>query len=501
MTVPRKLYSYTLVLFIITLLTRCVLITYYNNNMGGIETNVVYGIQRILLGQPLYRDPAAGTYAVIQYTPLHYYLAAAVAKLVGVEALNVKGIYTLCRILALEFNLLSVAVVAWIISIWGFTRRRSLLFATPVLIILTTHYFLRGDSLHLLFFASAFWAFIRYSRKQQLLNLMMAALLSGACVMSKQSGILVCGIIGLSLLMIHRRYWHLLIYSGVTFLCAAIIAWICIGGAWQEMYQNAYLGLKNGTDLSFLYRIFVSQFFIELVPCYFIGGIVVYTAVKKISDPVFRIVAVGIGISWLFAVITGLKIGSSNNYFMEFLVMLIIALPFLLESESAKQVLFSLFRYPVTIYRFACFALFVLVTSKTMGLVTAVYIDKSIENNKEQYTRDKALYDYFIHDLHLQHGEKILFTERNFLDNLFIDYAIMPTKDVVSETYLASATTYDYTAFSAGLNNGLVKYMVADAQKKDFNRWHEQLPFLLIDEHKFKWIEDRYGYAIYSFTP
>lgn len=501
MTVPKKLYSYTLVLFIITLLTRCVLLAYYDNNMGGIETNVVYGIQRILLGQPLYQDPAAGTYAVIQYSPLHYYLSAAVAKLAGLVALNVQGIYTLCRILALVFNLLTVAVVAAIIRIWGFRRGRLLLLATPVLIILTTHYFLRGDSLHLLFFASAFWAFIRYSQKQQLLFLLIAALFSAACIMSKQSGVLVCGIIGLSLLVIYRRYWHLLIYSGSALFCVAIIAWICTGGAWQSLYRNAYLGLKNGTDLSFLYRIFVNRFFIELVPCYFIGGIVVYTAVKKIGDPVFRIVALGVGISWLFAVITGLKIGSSNNYFIEFLVMLIIALPYLLQSEFGKQLLFSPFRYPVTIYRFGCFALFVLVTSKTMGLVTAVYIDKSIKNNKEQYTRDKMLYDYFIQELHLQHDEKILFTERNFLDNLFIEYAIMPTKDVVSETYLAGATTYNYTAFAAGLNNGLVKYIVADAQKKDVNRWHEQLPFMLIDEHKFKWIGDRYGYAIYSFTP
>ncbi|MCW3121272.1 MAG: hypothetical protein JWQ38_764 [Flavipsychrobacter sp.] len=499
MTIPKKLYNYALVLFIITLLLRCVLITYYNNNMGGIETNVVYGIQRILLGQPLYQDPSSGTYAVIQYTPLYFFSSAGIAKVTGIHAPDVQSIYTLCRILTLVLNLLTILVAAAIIHTWSFTWRQSLIAATPILVILTTHYFLRGDSLHLLFFVSAVYAYILFSKQQQTKHLLLAALFSAACIMAKQSGVLVCGFIGLSLLM-QRRFLNAVIYSAASLACAFIIAWLCTAGAWMPFYQNAYLGLKNGTDLSFLYNIFISQFFYELIPCYVLAGLVAYLAIRKIHDGTFRILSLGIVLAWLFAVITGLKIGSSNNYFVEFLTLLIIALPYLLQSDVAKQVLARPFGIAISTRSFAGFALFVVLTSKTMGLFTAVYIDRSIKNNKEQYLADKALYDYFIRNFHIRPGEHVLFTERNFLDNLFIDYSIMPTKDVVSETYLANAATFDYSAFTAGLNNGLVRYVVVDEKKKDFNRWYAELPFMKINEQKFKWVADKSGYSIYVYS-
>ena len=499
MNIPKKLYNYVLVLFVITLLLRCVLVTYYNNNIGGIETNVVYGIQRILLGQPLYQDPSSGAYAVMQYTPLYYYTAAGTAKCTSISGLDVQSIYTLCRILTLLFNLLTVLVAAAVIRTWGFDQKTALIAATPVLIILTTHYFLRGDSLHLLFFVCSVYAYIQYNSRLQIKHLVLAALFSAACVMAKQSGILVCGVIGLSMLM-QRRFLNAALYALVTVGCAAAIALLCTSGAWLPFYQNAYLGLKNGTDLSFLYNIFISQFYYELIPCYALAGLTAYLAMRKIQDSTFRILATGIVLAWLFAVITGLKIGSSNNYFVEFLTLLIIALPYLLQSAASAQVPTRSFGYSVSIRRFAGFALFVLLTSKTMGLFTSVYIDKSIKNNKQQYLSDKALYDYFTHDLHTLPGEHILFTERNFLDNLFIEYSIMPTKDVVSETYLANATTFDYSGFTAGLNNGLVKYIVVDQKKKDFNRWYEQLPFMYIDERKFRLLADKSGYSIYIYN-
>ncbi len=499
--IPKKLYNYIIVLFLITLFLRIVLIGYYNNNLGGIETNVVYGIQRILLGQPLYQDPGSNTYAVIQYTPLYYCFTAAIAKLTRINGLDVQGIYTICRILAIAFNLLTIVIVALIIRTWKFSWWQSFVFALPVLIILTSHYYTRGDSMHLFFFTAALYSYILYSKKEKLQYIIITAFLSAACFMAKQSGILVIGIIGAFLLFSERKYLMAVLYTVSTVIFACIIAWLCINGAWEAFYQNAYLGLKNGTDFSFLYNIFISQFYTDMVLCYILGGIIAYSAIKEIRDKPFRILAAGVALSWLFAVVTGLKNGSCNNYFIEFLLLVIITLPRILQSPVSNNVLARIFGHSVTIHRFACIALFILVSSKTAGFFTAVYIDKNIKNNSAEYANEKALYDYFKNELKIKKHEHILFTERNFLDNIFIEYSIMPTKDVVSETYLANNTTFNYSAFASGMNNGLIKYIVTDEKKKDMNRWNKEIPFMLFDKNKFRWLGDKCGYSIYVYTP
>src|SRR6185437_12929340 len=120
-------------------------------------------------------------------------------------------------------------------------------------------------------------------------------------------------------------------------------------------------------------------------------------------------------------------------------------LPYLFENAGGKKALCQLFNYPVTIHRFAGIAFFILITSKTLGLFTAIVIDKQIKNDRSEYSKEKMLYNYFKNDLKIKDGDFILFTERNFLDNIFIENAIMPTKDVVSETYLCNPNTYNYS--------------------------------------------------------
>jgi hypothetical protein len=226
----------------------------------------------------------------------------------------------------------------------------------------------------------------------------------------------------------------------------------------------------------------------------------VSVAIKEITDTTFRLFVTGAALSWLFAVITGLKTGSSNNYFMEFLVFVLLCLPCLFEHASSKKVLLRLSGYRITIYLFACIAFFILITSKTLGFFTTVVIDKRISNERKEYANEIKLYDYFKNDLKIKATDHILFTERHFLDNIFIEYAIMPTKDVVSETYLCDPTTFNYSHFIAGMNNGLINYIVTDEKKKDLNRWNSQIPFMHFDENKFKFLANKYGYSIFTYT-
>jgi hypothetical protein len=502
MKLPKKLYKYVTVLFLITFCLRVVLVSYHNNNFGGIEPNVVYGIQRILLGQPLYQDPAAGSYGVIQYTPLHYYFVAGIAKLTGIDGLNVQGVYMLCRALALFFNLLTVIVCALIIRSWRFSWAHCFVFAMPVLIMLTSHYYTRGDSMHLFFFTAAIYSYLLYSKSGAMRHVFVAALFSAACIMVKQSGVLLFGITGFCLLFIERRFWATVLYSLCTIIFVYAIARACIGNNnWHAFYQNAYLGLKNGISMRFLAEMFISQFFMEIVPCYILGGIMVWLAYKKIPDKTFSIMATGAALSWLFAVITGLKIGSSNNYFIEFLFFLVVALPYLLQNEIGEKVLGRPFGRTLTIHRFAYIAFFILITSKTLGLFSAVVIERGLKDSADAYANDENLYRYFTQTLHIQDSEKIFFTERHFLDNMFIEHAIIPNKDVVSQLYASNSGTFDYSGFILGMNNGMIKYIVTDEKKNDINEYNKELPFILFDKTKFRLIATNSGYSIYVYSP
>jgi hypothetical protein len=493
--------GYIFVLFLVTLVLRIVLIGYHNNNLGGIEPNVIYGIQRIVLGQPLYQDPASGSYAIMQYTPLYYYLVAGVAKIAGVDGHNVQGIYTLCRMVALIFNLLTIVLAANIIRKWHFSWQHSFAFASPILIMLTSHYYTRGDSMHLFFFLAAVYAYLSYNRKEQFKYILVSAFLSAACIMVKQSGILVIGIIGFCLTFLERKFLFVIGYVTATLISGYLMLALCVHGEWHTFYQNAVLGLKNGTDASFLYLIFISQFFRDLIPCYFLGGIIAYTACTRIADKTYRTLAAGAVLSFSFAVVTGLKIGSSNNYFTEFLLFIILAFPYLWRHEQSEKTLFRIRNYAVSVRGFASVAIFILITSKTAGFFSIVCIERSFKDQRNEYAGEEALLDYFKGRLVIKSGEKIFFTERGFMDNLFIDYALMPNKDVVIQLYRTDTTTYDYSAFVSGMNTGLVKYIITDEKKNDINTYNSSIPFVLFDKSKFKFLGKKSGYCIYVYSP
>lgn len=494
--------GYLAVLLLATLALRAVLCTYYHNNLGGIEPNVVYGIQRLLLGQHLYQPTDSGMYAVMQYTPVWYYTVAALAKGLGFSGYDVQGIYQLCRITALVCNLFTIAALASIIRPWCSSYLQAFLRASPILLVLTTHYYTRGDSMHLLWFALATVAYLRYARTASIWLLLLAAACTALCIMTKQSGILIAGIIGWCLLVVQRKPWAAMAFAADVAIGCYLVAVACSGNNWAAFHQNAYLGLKNGIDASFLIQIFTSQFFLDLVPCYVLGGIVGWYAVHKITDIRYRILATGAVASFVFAVVTGLKIGSSNNYFTEFLFFVIAGIWPLLQYLNAKYGIEKpTWKQLARPAKFAYIALFILVTSKTLGFATAVCIDKSIKSTPDEYRREQQLLQWFITEKGLLKSEHIFFTERRFLDNLFIDYALLPNKDVASQVYLTDTATYNYQAFIAGMNTGLVRYIVTDETNNSINQCRGSLPFVSFDTTRFQLQEKILGFAVYVYNP
>jgi 4-amino-4-deoxy-L-arabinose transferase-like glycosyltransferase len=497
----KRLFYYVLLLSLLTLWLRIVVFGIYKVDCGGSDENVLFGIQRILLGQPLYQNPNLPDYAIIQYTPFFYYLNAAIAKLLGLHAPDLQALYQVARGLNICLNLLTILLAAAIIRSQGFSRRIAFTYALPAIMILTTHYYVRIDSLQLFFFTAAMAVYIRYLQRGGFWRLLLAAGLCGACVMAKQSGILAIGIIGFSLLCLERRILTAVLFGIVSVGAAAGIAWLCIGNNWIGLYQNPYLGLKNGIDWTWLYTIFISQFYFDLILCYFLGFIIAIYAFRHTTDKVYRFIGAGAVLSFFFALITGLKIGSSNNYFTELLLFVLLGLPLLLGSAYRGQKLFRIGQWTVTVRRFAGIAFFVLITSKTMGFFTSVYIEQRLVSEPSLYTSGQALHRYFKDSLALKQGEYVYFSQRDYLDNFFIGNSIMGCRDVILQTWKGAPGTFDYTPLRHGMNSGLIRYVVTHSDEKDLNeRTREEMPILQFDPAHFRPKATIAGYTIYQYT-
>jgi hypothetical protein len=495
-----RLALYVGILFGLVLISRITLIVYHNADYGGLDMNVIYGIQRIIGGEPLYQNPSLPTYAVMQYAPLFYYVAAGLAKALGIHMGDVYAVYVSTRALALLCNLITVGLAACVIRTGGFRPRRVWTFALPLLLILTFEHYTRVDSMHLMFFAATVWLTMEYLRRGGLWKLALAALAAGCCIMSKQSGVLVVGIVSFYFLFVARRYAIGLVFPVLSLGFAALVGWLCIGNNWEGAYQNAYLGLKNGIGWDWLYTIFVSQFYYDLILCYVLGGIVVWAAFRGIRDEGYRFLATGAALSFLFAVITGLKIGSGNNYFTEFLFFCLCALPWLLRSELADCSLVRAGRRSLSIRLFALIAFFVLVSSKTMGLSSGIWVEHWIKNKKPKFERQQALHEWFAKQGMLRPGEYVYFGTRGFLDNLFIGYSLLPTKDVVTQVYRTDTATFNYTPLIQGLSRGAIRYVITPEEYHSINSKDEEIPFMHFDEDAFRLIESRDGFLIYQYS-
>ncbi len=495
---------YIVILFVTAVVLRLIIIPWYDNNFGGIEPNIIYGIQRLLQGQPLYQDPSSGVYAIIQYTPLSYYFTAFMAHIVSPTAydhgLDVHGLYTLSRALALLFNLLTVVVCAAIIRRTGWSRGKSFVYALPVFICLTPHYYTRGDSMHLFFFVCALYTYLLYRDTHRWPWLLSAAMCTALCIASKQSGILCAGIIILDLMVTTRKYVTALLFLPSLAAITCGILYMAGGANGYIMYQNIILGLKNGFDPGFLYRMFISRYFLDMVPCYLLCCFMLYAVAGIKRNSTARLLVYGAALCWLFAAATGIKTGSSNNYLTEFLVMVILALPYMLYDGQTHIIPVSVKGRKISLHGFATIAVFVLITSKTTGLFSAVFVERNFKNDKKEYAKELALYKYFREELRITPGEHIFFTERRFLDNLFFEYSVMPVKDVVTQVYTTNSTTFDYTVFAENANRGMINYIVTDEKRADINVCNDSLPFIHFDNKKFRLVATISGYCIYQYT-
>lgn len=487
-----KIWTGILLFFLLfNLFLRIEIISFHHLNVGGVELNVMYGVQRVVAEKTLYTDPTDIPYAVVQYPPFYYYLLGNAAKLCNIDAYEGQGIFVISRIFSLFFNLLLSFLSFWIARryfktnfFWAF------LSAVLCFISIASHYYSRADSLHIVLFLLSIYSFLVYLKKDKNnLYLILSAIFTVASIFAKQSGILLGGIIGIYLLFFLRNFKAILWYGIACALSGVFFLWLTVGFASEDLfvfYQNVYLGLKNGASLTFLKDMFTSQFYLDIMPWYFLGCILaVYFLAKKQEDDK-RFLAWAVLLSFIFAIVTGFKIGSSVNYFTEFLVLAFIAFAIFFQDKKGSLYQSKFFK------GFFVVGVSVTILFKTLGLFSIIHIDKYLKDDIKTYQTEKKIADYFINDLKIKKDEYIFSQHRSYIDHFMLDNAVAPIKDVIEQIYHGSKETFPYQKIFEDFDKGEIKYLLTTYE-------NPQLQFLDVTFQHFKFLKKIDKYAIYVY--
>lgn len=427
----------------------------YTIDLGGIEGNVVHGIQKLLMGLPLYEDPERPTFDVVQYTPLYYYLVAGLGHLFGVDPAQPQEVFMLSRLVSLGCNLASVGVVFGTIRRLGAARWLALFWSLLLFATLTRHFYSRPDSLYLLLFATSLALFLRAlalpGERAQRRALLWATGVACLSVLTKQSGVLPLGIIGLHLLW-QRRWKDLLAQTALAAVVLTLaLGALCLHYGGHVLYQNIVTGLKNGFSLEIFRTVFGTRRYLTIVGFHVLGGMLAWRMMRG-ADPVRKALGLAIPITFLFALVTGLKSGSRLNYFLENFLVVFVALP--LAFTIPKERLSRYGQVALLAYAFLHFTMGVL---RLRAVVNGI---EAKEQGRERYAQAAAFAAHLRHDKHLRPGEYVFINGRDFLEHFLVGHDVLGQKDIV--TY-SRERIYDYRAFFIAMDDGAVRFVVSRA--------------------------------------
>ncbi|HRD54204.1 MAG TPA: hypothetical protein PKY96_16315, partial [Flavobacteriales bacterium] len=453
---------------------RVQLITDHGVNLGGVEINVVYGAQKILLGRPLYEDPEQPPFDVMQYSPLYYGLLASVAKIAGVQPEETFGLFVLSRTLALLLNLLTCWLVFALCRALGCTRWGGLAVALFSFVLYTDHFYGRGDALYAMLFVAALLAHARVLDKAGPRAMVLAALLSVACVLAKQTGVLVIGIIGLDLLL--RRAWRELRVFAIAVLAVSSMAALVIAVSASGPYflKNAVQGLANGIAPS-MYREFHDLATYKYYAPMHMALLVLVVRGFWIGDARDRLLSAAMALSIAFGGLTAFKSGSNLNYLYEAHLLVSIAAMRLVRGTSGWLSMAPL----LVMLAFA--------QHRTRLLHKHVADAVEREGHAAAHRSDIAVHHALVNELGLRPQDKVLITYRGHLELLLNGQGLIAQKDVIQWSV---REVYDLSEFLRMMDDGEVRYVIGDSPRDTLQfRSHVWTPITTVLEVEGRYVQ------------
>ncbi|TLV02593.1 glycosyltransferase family 39 protein [Dyadobacter luticola] len=506
----KRIHFYSALLiflcFIPTVIFRVILAKSHHSDLGGVEQNVIYSIQKLIFNGDLYSDPANIPFTITQYSPFYHYLCGLIAFITGQDpGENIYQLYVIGRGLNIIINvLLAFTVYKIAFQRLGLSAALSAAIGLACFVCVFRQGFtVRPDSLMDFMIILSVYFFLGYLQKKvlnsQSVNLIIASFLSAAVIFAKQSGIQI-PVILLGFLVFTGR-WKDLIKSGLTFS----VSFVALLGLMLLLYKDAFLknvvgGVANGIDTSwfFLY-VFGNGFKIKiLIPAAIVLIITFYKWAIFKGDIITRFLAFCACGMFAFAGITVLKSGSNVAYFSPFFIISLLLFAWKLKNSNP-------------VYQ-ANFLLNIAFISYISGIciLNVIYqyseVKKTEIDGKEEVIRRESLAanvatfvknqlkedEYIFANLN---DESILQTSygRRGINNILFKNSLIPELDIFKSSNVKSGVL-GYDLFRQTLLSGKAKFIIESTSVFTFKIIPDLPEIKKSNYHLFKEIDE---YQIY----
>ncbi len=421
-------------------------------DLGGAELNVVHGFQKMMLGRPLYEDPERPPFDVMQYPPAYYALCAGIGEVLHVDPYDTRSLFLLGRVVSLALNLLTCLMVFLLCRACDVERWLAVAVGALTFTLFTEHFYARVDSLYAFFFTATLLAYARWSLDEQRTRLLLlAGMLSVLCVLSKQTGILVLGILLLHLL-IGRNYRALLLFVSSAIITMGVGLLLTLQHTtWEVLTDNIVQGIANGMTRTMYIELLDPSTYKYYVGWHIAAAILI-AAQLRTADPVGRFFAIAMGASFLFGAVTGLKHGSNINYLFEAHLLVFVA--------GARWSSLRRGRWQMAVTVVAMLYAVFFATYRTRILHKRLGTAAYEQLQEALYRADVRTRDVLVHELGLQPQEHVLITYRGHLELLLNGQGFLDQKDIIE---WSTRPLFDYAAFDQAMTSGTVRYVISDA--------------------------------------
>lgn len=428
---------------------------------GGVSINVLYGINRLVEGLPLYTSPDKPPFPVIQYMPLYFYVVKTIASISGLT--DIHSLMVLNRSLCLLFDL----ACSWLLSVMLIRSFRMSIVTSWTLALI---YFVsipaiiygRVDNLYLLLTLSTIVLSIRYlieydNRTEMEANFrgwVLPGILGGLSVLTKQTGVFLC-IFTVAFLIIRIKE----LKSALTFSASALFVFafgmmLMHPGELPSILLNVVNGVKNGINTNWFAEVLLKNYFLKHSYLIALGILTAWLEWNNRKSALSSYM--GYGIAWYFLVATAssLKAGSGPNYYLEFLGLTILGIGNL-----------SL-RYASEIRRLTPYALilspfFLLASANDKGWGDTRYMKAA----KAEYQKCSKVAEYIRPKLGPSEWVMTGFHKENLLNILLCDKALFPCREVAFY-FTWPLGVFSFAEFGVLKEQGKIPFVVVKEEKE-----------------------------------
>jgi hypothetical protein len=305
--------------------------------------NVVFTIQQILMGQPIYQDPSLPPYSITQYAPLYYYAAALPARLFGIAAGDVLAVSAVARgVSAAITAILALVCARFLDRRVGATKAVAFIAVVFILCATAKWYFaVRPDALATLFTILCFYVVAGGSSPRRVV---IAAMLAVLAVFAKQTGVF-AGITVVAFFTM-RREWKALWIFAIAGLVGFIIATPVMLLTGPAIKANVIDGVNNGIAWRPALLLAYRPAFYWFAPLFALSFAAVPRLVRRNDSRPAQLIGVAIPISSALSMIAALKRGSAENYFNELVILSVFAFvaAYVRETKTWDRMIVGAFR-------------------------------------------------------------------------------------------------------------------------------------------------------------